>query len=132
MSRSMQTGLPPQGDWARNGFMLKALTARRPSGTTGGEFAPVEGEVDNKQGSERESDDADGGEGVAKVAPVAGPGIGPRAGDENKGDRIGANHPSAMLGDLAVTRGYKGGGGADDPGGGLHRSSGHAGAAGGE
>ena len=37
-----------------------------------------------------------------------------------------------MPGDLAVTRGDEGGGGADDPGGGLHGGSWHAGAAGGE
>jgi len=37
-----------------------------------------------------------------------------------------------MLGDLAVTRGDEGGGGADDPRGGLHGGSWHAGAAGGE
>ena len=111
---------------------LIALIARRLSGTTGGELAPVEAEVDDKQGSEREGDDADGGEGVAKMAPVAGPEIEHAAGDEGKRDCIGANHPLAMLGDLAVTRGDEGGGGADDPGGGLHGGSWHAGAAGGE
>jgi hypothetical protein len=46
--------------------------------------------------------------------------------------RIGASHPLAMSDDLAVTRGYEGGGGADDPGRSLHRGSWHAGAAGGE
>ena len=53
------------------------------------------------------------------MAPVAGPEIEHAAGDEGKRDCIGANHPLAMLGDLAVTRGDEGGGGADDPGGGL-------------
>ena len=66
------------------------------------------------------------------MAPVAGPEIEHAGGDEGKRDGIGANHPLAMLGDLAVTRGYEGGRGADDPGGGLHRGSWHAGAAGGE
>ncbi len=66
------------------------------------------------------------------MAPVAGPEIEHAAGNERKRDRIGANHPLAMLDDLAVTRGYEGGGSAGDPGGGLHRCSGKAGAAGGE
>ena len=66
------------------------------------------------------------------MAPVAGPEIEYTAGDEGKRDRIGASHPLAMLDDLAVTRGYEGGGGADDPGGGLHGGSWQAGAAGGE
>jgi len=105
---------------------------RRPSGATGGEFAPVEAEFDDKQGSEREDDEADGGEAVAKMAPVEGPEIQHAAGDEGKRDCIGANHPLAMPGDLAVTRGDQGGGGADDPGGGLYAGSRHAGTAGGE
>jgi len=66
------------------------------------------------------------------MAPVAGPEIEHAAGDEGKRDRIGANHPPAMLVDLAVTRGYEGGAGADHPGSGLHGGSRHAGAAGGE
>jgi hypothetical protein len=81
---------------------------------------PVEGQVDDKQGSEREGDDADSGEGVAKMAPVAGPEIKYTAGNEGKRDGIGSSHPLAMLDDLAVTRGYEGGGGADDPGSSLH------------
>src|SRR5579863_6808017 len=102
------------------------------SGTPGGELAPVEGQVDDKQGSEREGDDDDGGKGVAKMAPIAGPEIKYTAGDEGKRDGVGSSHPLAMLDDLAVTRGYEGGGGADDPGGGLHRGSWHSGTAGGE
>src|SRR5665213_4585802 len=99
---------------------------------TSGELAPVEAEVHNKQGSERESDHADSSESIAKMAPIARPKIEHTAGDEGQRDCIGANHPSAMLDDLAVTRGYEGGGGADDPGRSLHRGSWHAGAAGGE
>src|SRR5665213_2448150 len=99
---------------------------------TSGELAPVEAEVHNKQGSERESDHADSSESIAKMAPIAGPEIEHAAGDEGKRDCIGASHPLAMLDDLAVTRGYEGGGGADDPGRSLHRGSWHAGAAGGE
>src|SRR5664279_731886 len=102
------------------------------SRTTSSELLPVEGEVDDKQGSQRKRDDADGGEGVAKVAPVAGPEIEHAAGDEGKRNCIGAKHPLAMLDDLTITRGDQGGGGADDPGGGLHGSSWQAGAAGGE
>jgi len=116
----------------REWFHIESSHSRRPSGTTGGELAPVEAEVDDKQGSEREGDNADSGEGVAKMAPVAGPEIEHAAGDEGKRDGIRANHPLAMLGDLAVTRGDEGGGGADDPCGGLHGGSWHAGAAGGE
>jgi hypothetical protein len=42
---------------------------------------------------------------VARMAPVAGPEIEQAAGDEGKRDGITANHPLAMLSDLAVTRG---------------------------
>ena len=70
--------------------------------------------------------------GVAKMAPVERPGIEHAAGDEGKRDCIRANHPSAMPGDLPVTRSDEGGGRADDPGPGLHGGSWHAGAAGGE
>jgi len=66
------------------------------------------------------------------MAPVAGPEIEHAARDEGKRDGVGTNHPLAMLGDLAVTCGDEGGGGADDPSGGLHGGSWHAGAAGGE
>jgi hypothetical protein len=52
---------------------------------TGGELAPVEAEFDDKQGSERERDEAEGGEGVA-LGPVAGPEIEHAAGDEGKRD----------------------------------------------
>ena len=38
-----------------------------------GEFAPIEAEVDNKQGSQGEGDNANGGKGVTQVAPIAGP-----------------------------------------------------------
>src|ERR1035438_5508865 len=102
------------------------------SRTASGELAPVEAEVDGKQGNESKRDHADGGEGVAKMAPVAGPEIEQAAGDEGKRDCIGANHPLAMLDDLTITRGDQGGDGADDPRGGLHRGSWQAGAAGGE
>ena len=40
---------------------------------TSGELAPVEAEVHDKQRGQSEGDDADGGEGVAEVAPVTGP-----------------------------------------------------------
>ncbi len=100
--------------------------------TTSGELPPAEAEVDGKQRSKRKRDDADGGKDVAKMAPVARPEIEHPAGDEGKRDCIRANHPLAMLNDLAVTRGDEGGGGADDPGGGLHGGSWQAGAAGGE
>ena len=104
----------------------------RPSGTTAGELAPVEGEVHNKQGSERESDHADSRKSVAKMAPIAGPEIEHTAGDEGKRDGIGANHPLAMLDDLTISRGDQGGSGADDPRGCLHGGSWQAWAAGGE
>src|SRR5580704_865860 len=66
------------------------------------------------------------------MAPVQGPQIEHAAGDEGKRDCIGADHPLAMLRDLAVTSGDEGGGGADDPGGGLHGGSWQAGAASGK
>ena len=97
-----------------------------------GELAPVEAEVDDKQGSERKRDDADCGQGVAKVAPVSGPEIEHAARDEGKRDGIGASHPMAMLNELTITRGDHGGAGADDPGGGLQGGSWQARAAGGE
>lgn len=102
------------------------------SGQTGGEFAPVEAEFDDKQRSEREGDDADTGQGVTKMAPIRGPEIEHPAGDEGKRDCIGANHPLAMPDDLAVTRGDESRRGADDPRSRLHRGSWQAGAAGGE
>jgi len=85
---------------------------------------PVEADVDDQDGGEGEGDDADGGEGVAEVAPVAGPEVEYAAGDEGKGDGVGARHPLAVDGDLAVTRGDHGGSSADNPGGGLHGGSG--------
>ena len=53
-----------------------------------GELAPVKSEVDRKQGSEREGYEADGGEGVAKTAPVAGPEIEHAGGDKGECDCI--------------------------------------------
>ena len=67
-----------------------------------------------------------------EVAPVTGPEVEHTAGDEGKGDGVGAGHPLAVLDDLAVARGDEGGGGADDPGGGLHGGSGEARTAAGE
>ncbi len=104
----------------------------RVSATASGELAPVEAEVDEKKGSKCEGNYADGGQAVAKVAPVVGPEIEHSAGDEGKGDRIGAGHPLAVLDDLAITRGDEGGSRADDPGGSLHGGSRQAGAAPGE
>src|ERR1035441_4752594 len=66
------------------------------------------------------------------MAPVAGPEIKHAAGDEGKRDGVGTGHPLAVLDDLAVARGDEGGGGADDPGGGLHGGSWQTGAAAGE
>src|ERR1700722_10742574 len=102
----------------------------RRSGTTSGELAPVEPEVHDKQRGKSEGDDTDGGEGVAKMAPVTGPEVEHAAGDEGKGDGIGARHPLAVLCDLAVARGEEGGAGAAHPGGGLHGGSGKTRAAG--
>ena len=104
--------------------------ASRPSGTTSGELAPVEAEVHDKQRGKSEGDDTDGGEGVAEMAPVTGPEVEHTAGDEGKGDGIGAGHPLAVLDDLAVARGDEGGGGADHPSGGLHGGPGKTRAAG--
>jgi len=95
----------------------------------GGELAPVEAEVDDEQRGEGEGDDAHGREAVAEVAPVTGPEVEHTAGDEGKGDGVGTGHPLAVLDDLAVTRGDEGGGGADDPGGGLPAGSREAGTA---
>jgi hypothetical protein len=59
--------------------------------TTSGELAPVEAEVDDKQRGKREGDDADGGgKNVAEMAPVRGPEVEHAAGDEGKGDGVGA------------------------------------------
>lgn len=64
------------------------------------------------------------------MAPVTRPEVEYAAGDEGKGNCIGACHPLAVHGDLAVARRDDGGGGADHPGGGLHAGSGKTGAAG--
>lgn len=85
---------------------------------------PVQTEVDYKDGSQCEGDDADCGQDVAEMAPVGGHKIEHAAGDEGKRDRIGTGHPLAMLDDLAIARGEESGGGADHPGRGLHRCSG--------
>ena len=60
------------------------------------------------------------------MAPVRGHEVQNAAGDEGKGDGVGAGHPLAMLDDLAVARGEEGGGGADHPRRGLHGGSGEA------
>jgi len=57
------------------------------------------------------------------MAPVRGHEVQNAAGNEGKGDGVGAGHPLAMLDDLAVARGEEGGGGADHPRRGLHGSS---------
>ena len=57
------------------------------------------------------------------MAPVARPKIEYAAGDEGERDSIGAHHPLAMLDDLTITGSDQGGGGADDPGGGLDGGS---------
>src|ERR1700742_3903184 len=57
------------------------------------------------------------------MTPVTRPEVEHPAGDEGKGNSIGARHPLAVLCDLAVARGDEGGGGTDHPGGGLHGGS---------
>src|SRR5580698_9411253 len=88
-----------------------------------GELVPVEAEVDEKKRSQGEGNHADGCEGVAKMAPVAGPEIEHAAGNERKCDGVGTGHPLAMLCNLTVTRSDEGGGGANHPGNGLHGRS---------
>jgi hypothetical protein len=66
------------------------------------------------------------------MAPVGRHKIEHTARHEGKRDRIGARHPLAMHGDLAVARGNEGGGGADHPRSGLHGGSGEARTAGSE
>ena len=85
---------------------------------------PVESEVNDQQRGKCERNYANGGEDVAQVAPITRPEIEHAAGDEGKSNCIGARHPLAVLCDLAVARSDEGGGGADDPGGGLHGGSG--------
>jgi len=63
------------------------------------------------------------------MAPVGGHKIEYTAGDEGKRDRIGADHPLAMRGNMAIACGDESGGGADHPRSGLHRGSGEAGTA---
>src|ERR1700675_37768 len=57
------------------------------------------------------------------MAPVGGHKIEHTAGDKGKGDSIGAGHPLAVHGDLAVACSDESGGGADHPGSGLHGGS---------
>lgn len=91
---------------------------------------PVDAEFDDQQGGEGEGDDADRGKAVAEMAPVAGPEVEYAAGDEGKGNGIGARHPLAVCDDLAVARRDESGGGADHPRGSLHGGSGKTRAAG--
>ena len=85
---------------------------------------PVEADVNDQQGRKREGDDSDCGQDVAEMAPVCRHEVQNAAGDEGKGDGVGASHPLAMLDDLAVARGEEGSGGADYPRRGLHGGSG--------
>src|ERR1700733_9253533 len=110
-------------------YLIAFITRRS---RTGGGLAPVEAEVNKKQGSKSEGDNTDGGECVAKMAPVPGPEIEHAARDEGKRHRVGPGHPLAMLDDLAVTRSNEGSRRADDPRSGLHGGSWHTGAACGE
>ena len=102
------------------------MASSRRSVTTRGELVPVEADVHDKQRGKGEGNDADCGEGVAEVAPVAGPEVKHAAGDEGKCDGVRAGHPLAVLDDLAVARGDEGGGGADHPRRSLHGGSGEA------
>lgn len=88
-----------------------------------GELAPVESEVNDQQRGKGESDDADGGESVAEVAPVTRPQVEHPARDKSKRDGVGAGHPLTVHRNLAVACSDESGGGAYHPGGGLHRGS---------
>src|SRR5665213_911280 len=61
------------------------------SSTARGEFAPTEAKFHDQQRGKGEGDHADGGEGVAKMAPVAGPEVQHAAGDEGKRDGVGTD-----------------------------------------
>jgi hypothetical protein len=96
------------------------------------ELAPAKAEVHNKERGKSKGDHADSREGISEVAPITGPKVQHAAGDEGKGDAVGAGHPLAVLDDLAVARGDEGGGGADDPGSSLHTGPGETRTAAGE
>ena len=84
------------------------------SGAAVGEFAVVEGEV-----AADEHEDADVGIPPGELAggevEEAGPEVEDAVGDEGEGDGVGADHPLAVDGDVAVARGDEGDEGAEDP-----------------
>src|SRR5580698_8596601 len=84
------------------------------SGAVLGEFARVEGEV-----AADEHEDADvgipPGELIGREIEETRPEVEYAIGDEGEGDGVGADHPLAVDGDVAVARGDEGGESAEDP-----------------
>jgi hypothetical protein len=82
--------------------------------TAGGEFVPVEVDVGEEEIADREEEEieSEGGRGHVEVARD---GIGDAGDEEVQSEDVGAGHPLAMRGELAVAGGDEGGEGAEKP-----------------
>jgi hypothetical protein len=87
---------------------------RRRCFAAGGEFAPVEVDVGEEEiaDGEEEKVESEGGRGHGEVARDR---IGDAGDEEVQGEDVGADHPLAMRGELAVAGGEESGEGAEEP-----------------
>lgn len=79
-----------------------------------GELPPMEADVRNEDGEESDEDDLHGEAGLAVAIPC-GDGLQHPRPDKGEGERVGANHPLAMLRDVAVARREECGCGGNHP-----------------
>ena len=100
------------GNCVRNNRSIVDATG---SNVADGEFAPVERKIGSEHCKER-CGDIDDGEGRIAQVDVSRPAIGKSQQYEGERDRIGADHPLAVLHDLAIPRCKEGRQGADHPG----------------
>lgn len=84
------------------------------SATAGGEFAPVEVEVGEKQVGTGEGEEHEA-EVIVGHVPVGGDGVEDASEDEVEGEHVGTDHPLAMDDKLPVARGEEGGQSAEEP-----------------
>src|SRR5271168_1094272 len=92
-------------------WATRLLRGRRFS--AGGEFAPVEVDVGEEEiaDGEEEKVEGEGGRGHVEVARDR---IGDTGDEEVQGEDVGADHPLAMRGELAVAGGDESGEGAEE------------------
>ena len=78
----------------------------------GGEFAPAEVDVGEEEIADRDEEEFQG-EGGRRHGGVARDGVGDANDEEVQGEDVGADHPLAMRGELAVAGGEECGEGAE-------------------